>query len=151
MITRTQAFQYFRCCGLSYADIDKTAIQYLICLLDEQFIRQRKERIDANRQDLKWLFTLTGKAIRAHYNLDGSIFYCLLSAKCADGTSCEAVSFFSNEGISFGRDASEEDIQPVLQAFIEWSDWLENRKFNRQSGPQEEEQDFDEDEEIKEE
>lgn len=139
MLNRSQAFGYYRACNLSYTDIDPLAIQYLICVLDEKFALAKKEYYaaanTAGTAPPMWAYTLPVRSIRVMYDSAGGIRHCHINAKRSDGSICEAISFFENNGISFAKGFIDEDIQPVLLAFIEWCEWLNNRIFAKASLP----------------
>lgn len=146
-ITRSQAFHYYECCGLRFADIDEKALQYLLCLLDEQIALYRKDIIgDYQDEDrpCKWSFILR-QGVHPIYDADGTLNFCRISAKCEDRSVCEAITFLSNSSISFAKESTEEEAQPILEAFIEFCSWLEHRKYYQSLGL---EQDTEEDEDF---
>lgn len=151
-LTRSQAFAYYRCCKISYDDIDAPAIRYLLCLLDEQFAGYRKRYFaDPNRTDpipTLWSYALPGRSVRAVYDSTGGIQHCFIYARRTDGSITEAISFYDNKGISFAKDVDENDVQPVLQAFIEWTDWLGKRKYSQAEEVEPDEEDEEDEDET---
>ena len=145
VVTRSQAFHYYECCGLSFADIDEKSLQYLVCLLEEQIALYRKDIIgDYQNEEVpcKWSFVLR-QIVRPSYDDSGSLSFCRISVKCEDRSVCEAITFLPNSSISFAKESTEEEAQPILQAFIEFCDWLERRKYNESLGITEEEDEED--------
>ena len=150
-LTRSQAFHYYECCGLSFADIDEKALQYLLCLLDEQIALYRKDIIGDYRNEerpCKWSFVLR-QSVRPTYDAEGALNFCKISVKCEDRSVCEAITFLSNSSISFAKESTEEDAQPILEAFIEFCSWLEHRKYDQSIGfTPDEEAEIEEDEDF---
>lgn len=146
-LTRSQAFHYYQCCGLSYDDIDEKALGYLLCALDEQIARYRKERMGIGAEDkpCKWRFVLS-QAVKPQLSPAGSLIQCQINAKCENRSVSEAISFHANRGISFAKDSTAEEVQPILLAFVEFCDWLEKKKYVEGLGTESEEEqdDFEE-------
>lgn len=131
-MTRDEARAYFAAKGLTYHDITLNDLHYLRLLLDERFIAQRKERMKDRKKPLYWNrvneakyykgeFTPAtegyGRLIRAYITANGEYF-----------TAREVVSFERNGFIGLCGEADNENKVPVLEAFIEWCDWLAERK-----------------------
>lgn len=131
MLTRKQAFSYFRISNLTYSDIDQWAVRYLITLLDYHFAEYRKDQISKTPCDyIKWYHTVTNsKGVHIKFSDNGGIKYLKLYARTSTLELVEAIAFYENGVIRFGQGLSESEIQPVLQAFIDFCDWLSERKF----------------------
>ncbi len=123
-MTRMEARAYFDKKGLTYSDISCTDLGLLISLLDKHFAQERRERLDAGRS-VHWQRVV---GIRGEYEPTGGVIWTNIAAKGATFTTTNAVSFNRNGHIGFCGNASDENLQPVLAAFVAWCDELADIK-----------------------
>lgn len=124
-MTRDQARAYFAECGLTYADVTLEDLHYLKLLLDEQIILERKRRAQSpckpqywiRANDIKHKFTPRGRLVCAFITGMGEYF-----------SDREAISFNRDGYIGFCGAADSENEKPILAAFVEWCDWMAERK-----------------------
>lgn len=129
-ITRDQARQYFKDCGLSYQDINLRALRYLELELNDQFSLVTRAGLEGRRKKpLYWVRVNPAKYYKGKYDpLTGTLTYAFLTAKGTYFSARDVVSFQSDGFISFASEADDENVQPVLAAFLLWCDWLKRRK-----------------------
>ena len=119
-MTRDEARAYFKEKGLTYADISCTDLRLLSSLLDRQFAQERRERIEADRP-IHWQRVA---GIRGEYETTGGMIWTSIAAKGATFMTTNAISFNRDGYIGFCGNASDENLQPVLAAFVAWVDEL---------------------------
>lgn len=123
-MTRAEARAYFTAKGLTYLDISGTDLELLKTLLDRHFSQARRERLAAGKP-VYWQRVI---GIRGEHRASGSMIWTNITAKGATFTTTNVVSFNRHGFIYFCGEASHDDIQPVLRAFVEWCDRLAELK-----------------------
>lgn len=129
-MTNNEARAYFKEKGLTYADVTLNDLHYLRELLDEHLIKQRKELMESNRHEhLYWRRVNAAKYYKGDYNpFTGSMVCAFLTGSGEYFTAREVISFNRDGFIGFCGDADSKNTAPVLAAFVEWCDWLAERK-----------------------
>lgn len=131
-MTRDEARAYFAAKGLTYHDIILNDLHYLCLLLDERFIAQRKERMKDRRKPLYWNRTNKAKYYKGEFTPAtegyGRLICAFITGNGEYFTNREVVSFNRDGYIGLCGEADNENKAPVLEAFIEWCDWLAARK-----------------------
>lgn len=122
-MTNDEARAYFRESGLTYEDVTIEDLQYLADLLDEQFIKQRKELV-SKRLRLYWRRTNRSKKYNGYFDERGRMKRAFITGSGEYFESREVISFNRDGFIGFCGAASTANTAPVLAAFIEWCDWL---------------------------
>lgn len=122
-MTRHEARQYFQDKGLSYADISRTDLALLGALLDRNFARQKKRVIYPY-----WERVNSARHYRGEWTETGALVCAQLTGKGATFSCRDVISFNRDGYIGFCADASENNAQPVLEAFVEWCDELAAEK-----------------------
>lgn len=119
-MTRAEARAYFEAKGLTYADISCTDLELLSSLLNMRFAEARRARIAAGKP-VHWQRVI---GVRGEYKANGSVLQTRIVAKGASFSITNVISFNRDGFIGFCGEASEEHLQPVLAAFVEWCDRL---------------------------
>ena len=123
-MTNDEARAYFRESGLTYEDITIHKLYYLVDLLDEQFIKQRKELTRTSPIDLYWRRVNRSKTYKAKFDERGMMIHAFITGSGEYFDSREVISFNRDGFIGFCGAADTKNTAPVLAAFIEWCDWL---------------------------
>ena len=123
MLTREQAREHFKQCGLSYSDIDICALKYLQAEMDSEFSRCRKVAMNSGDSSY-WARVNDAKYFKGQYADDGHVICAFLTAKGTYFNAREVVSFNRDGFIGFCGEADDNNTQPVLIAFMRWCDWL---------------------------
>lgn len=123
-MTNDEARAYFRESGLTYEDITIHKLYYLVDLLDEQFIKQRKELTRTSPIDLYWRRVNRSKTYKAKFDERGMMIHAFITGSGEYFDSREVISFNRDGFIGFCGAAGTKNTAPVLAAFIEWCDWL---------------------------
>lgn len=124
MNKRDEAREYFENKGLTYESITADDLEYLRILLDEKFIRQKKE-LFLGKKGLYW--DHMHSRIKSRWNQDRTMATAYLTAKGAYFDDREVISFNYDGFIGFCGAADSQNTEPVLEAFREWCDYLEER------------------------
>ena len=128
-MTTSEARAYFQGKGLTYADVTLDDLHYLRELLDEQFIHQRKERMKTGHKPHYWRRVNAAKYYKGEYNPEtGAVICAFITASGEYFNAREAISFNRDGFIGFCGAADSENTVPVVAAFVEWCDWLAERK-----------------------
>ena len=123
-MNRDEARAYFKAKGLTYCDIKGFDLVYLVELLDEKFIQQRKEQMRSCGRPLYWK-----RMNRMEAKWGGDCLICVyLTAKGEYFESREVISFNRDGFIGFCGEADSDNLKPVVSAFTEWCDLLAARK-----------------------
>ena len=128
-MTRDDARECFKSCGLTYADVTPDGLHYLKLLLDEQFILERKKRAQDNSKPQYWI--RVNDDIGYRYSKEGKLVCAFMTGKGEYFEDREVISFNRDGFIGFCGSADRENTQPVLRAFVEWCNWLKKRKENQ--------------------
>lgn len=127
-MTNNEAREYFKSKGLTYTDITLNDLHYLKELLNEQFIKQRKEEIAKYGRPLYWQRVNDAKYYKGEFEptTEGHqrMICAFLTGRGEYFTAREVISFNRDGYIGFCGAADTENAQPVIAAFIEWCDWL---------------------------
>lgn len=128
-MTTNEARAYFREKSLTYADVTLKDLHYLRELLDEQFIKQRKERMKTHSKPLYWKRVNEAKYYKGQFDPEtGNLVCAFLTANGEYFNAREVISFNRGGFISFCGNADSKNTEPVLTAFVEWCDWLAERR-----------------------
>lgn len=127
-MTNDEARFYFDAKGLSYNDVTPWELHYLKELLNEQFIKQRKEQITKYGHAQYWQRVNDAKYYKGAFTDTGTMICAYLTGKGEYFTAREVISFNRDGFIGFCGDASPKNTAPVLAAFVKWCDWLAARK-----------------------
>lgn len=143
-MTRDEARAYFKSKGLAYDNINLPDLHFLATLLNKHFIRQREELMRANREGwLYWNRVNPAKYYKGEFTPATERYQrmrcAFLTASGEYFTAREVISFNRDGFIGFCGDADSDNAQPVLEAFVEWCDWLcgedseESRQLRKQT------------------
>lgn len=128
-MTRDEARAYFAEKGLTYDSVKLEHLHYLKELLDEQFIRQRKQRMKTHEKPLYWKRVNEAKYYKGTYDPDTGAMVCaFLTGSGEYFHAREVISFERNGFIGFCGEADMQNKEPVLAAFVEWCDWMEEKE-----------------------
>ena len=119
-MTREEARLYFKAKGLTYRDISSGEMSLLRSLLDRQFAEERRARLQASRP----VYWQRVNAVYGDNRADGSMIWTRITAKGASFTTTNVISFNRDGFIGFCGEASDENLKPVLAAFVAWCDEL---------------------------
>lgn len=132
-MTRDEARAYFSESGLSYADVTLEDLYYLQLLLDMQIFQERKRRFQTRHKPQYWICVNNAKYFKGEYTPEGRLIRAYMTGKGRYFTAREVISFNRGGYIGFCGDADNENKEPILVAFIEWCDWMVERKEKRQN------------------
>lgn len=128
-MTTSEARAYFMEKGLTYADIAIDDLHYLRELLDEQFIRQRKQRMKDHHKPLYWKRVNDAKYYKGQFDPETGNLVCAFLTGSGEYFNAREVISFNRDGfIGFCGAADSENTAPVVAAFVEWCDWLAERR-----------------------
>lgn len=128
-MTRSEAREYFKAKGLTYDSITLDDIHYLKLLVDEQIIQQRKQRMKDHHKPLYWKRVNDAKYYKGEYDPETSTVKCAFLTGSGEYFSAREVISFNRDGyIGFCGEADSENKEPVIAAFLEWCDWLAERR-----------------------
>ena len=119
-MTREEARAYFKEKGLTYAGISYTDLVLLMAYLDRQFAQERRERYEADKP-VYWQRVI---GIRGDYDPSGGMIWTNIAAKGTTFVSTNAISFNRDGYIGFCGNATDDNLKPVLAAFVAWCDKL---------------------------
>jgi hypothetical protein len=115
-----EARKYLKDKGLSYKDINSGDICVLTMLLNKR-IRQ------ANKEGITSVNTMRmSEKIKSKYKSNGELIECYLFMNSHYFTQRECISFNKDGFIGFCGWAGGSNPVPIINAFIEWCDYLEN-------------------------
>lgn len=127
-MTRDEARAYFKDKGLAYNDVLLADLYHLQKLIDRNFIREQLARIldgpPAYWKAVNPAKRFKGKFTPASDEKYGHLICAFLTGRGEYFTRREVISFNANGFIGFCGAASDANAQPVLEAFVEWCDWL---------------------------
>lgn len=127
-MTNDEARAYFRESGLTYGDVTIHDLHYLVDLLDEQFIKQRKEQLRKLTKPLYWRRVNRSKTYKGKFDERGRMINAFITGSGEYFDNREVVSFNRDGFIGFCGAADTENTAPVLAAFTEWCDWLAGKE-----------------------
>ena len=127
-MTTSQARAYFEESGLTYNDVTLDDLHYLKILINIQFLQEWKKRMQTHHKPQYWLRVNDAKYYKGEYTPEGKLICAYMTGKGAYFNAREVISFNRGGFIGFCGDADSQNTQPVLAAFIEWCDWLTERK-----------------------
>lgn len=130
-MTRDEARAYFKNKGLTYDDVLLADLYHLQDLIDSKFLRIRIDRLLDDHppywRRVNSAKRFKGKFTPAYHEEYGHLISAYMTASGAYFTCREVISFNPDGYIGFCGDADSENTQPVLEAFVEWCDWLTSR------------------------
>lgn len=130
-MNRDEAREYFKSKGLTYAMVTADDIEILRDMLNIKFSQQRIDRIQDMRErpgrgkPIYWDYVHS--RIKGSWNKNGTMASAYLFGKGAYFDSREVISFDRDGFIGFCGAADSQNTEPVLEAFTEWCDYLEER------------------------
>ncbi|MEC2062649.1 hypothetical protein [Bacillus inaquosorum] len=113
-----EARDYFIQKGLSYEDITEGDVCVLVMLLNKhvkQAVKAHTMSVDTMRMSQK---------IKSKYKTNGTLKSCYLYINSHYFTQREAISFNPDGFIGFAGWADSGNTQPLIDAFIEWVDYM---------------------------
>lgn len=117
-MTSEEARNYFVQKGLSYEEITEGDICVLVMLLNKHVKQAAKAHtmsVDTMRMSQK---------IKSKYKTNGTLISCYLYINSHYFTHREAISFNPDGFIGFAGWADSGNTQPLIDAFIEWIDYM---------------------------
>lgn len=114
-----KARQYFKDKGLSYSKIDEGDILALVMLLNHELKKANKE----NETSMGTLYL--SKKIDLKRKTNGSLLHCYLYVNSDYFVRRECISFNPDGFIGFAGWADQGNVNPILRAFLQWCDYLE--------------------------
>lgn len=128
-MTTNEARAYFKDKGLCYQDVKLSDLHYLRETIDEHFIRFRKRIMQTLEKPLYWKRVNDAKFYKGTFDpITGAMVCAFLTANGEYFDAREVISFNRDGYIGFCGSADSENTAPVLAAFVEWCDWLAERK-----------------------
>lgn len=126
-MTRAEARAYFKEKGLTYGDISRTDLVYLLALFNLNFMKQRTERAKAGLRPY-WLRAHVVQIGMETWGENGAMNSAYLAGKGEAFVSREVIHFHRNGEISFCPGVGDANAAPVLAAFVEWCDAMAEYK-----------------------
>ncbi len=120
MFTRDEARACFANSNLTYGDIRKGDLFMLEMMLNAAFA----EANISMGSYWYWKRVNDAKYYKGSFNPDGSIVYAFITAKGAYFDAWEVISFKPGGYISFCGEADWRNLQPVVDAFMRWCEWM---------------------------
>ncbi len=121
-MNREEAREYFKECNLTYEDIDMNNIYKLIQILNKKISEVNSCVLMINEPKLKGSYKniifKKGKMTFAQIKVKGDYF-----------DSREAITFNEDGFIGFCGWASDDNARLFIDGFIEWCDYLKNKKL----------------------
>lgn len=129
-MTRDEARAYFKNKGLTYDDVLLADLYHLQNLIDRNFIRERIKLLFEGPtywKSVNQAKRFKGKFTPAFHEECGHLRSAFLTGRGYYFTCREVISFNADGFIGFCGEADDANAQPVLEAFVEWCDWLTSR------------------------
>lgn len=127
-MTRDEARAYFKDKGLTYNDVLLADLYHLQNLIDRNFIHVQLARTldgpPAYWKAVNSAKRFKGKFTPASDEKYGHLICAFLTGRGEYFTCREVISFNADGFIGFCGEADDTNAQPVLEAFVEWCDWL---------------------------
>lgn len=117
-MTRDEAREYFKKHALFYEDITSGDICVLIMMLNKS-VKTASEYGKTSVSNLR-----LSEKIEVKYNKNGSIKNCFLYVNGHSFVRRECISFNTDGFIGFAGWADESNVKPMIEAFIQWCDYL---------------------------
>lgn len=117
-----EAREYFKNKGLSYDYIDEGDILALIMLIQKELKRSNKAGETSVSMTLS-------KRVDIKKKTNGNILTCFLYMNSHYFTRREAISFNRDGFIGFAGWADQDNVNPLLRAFITWCDYLSDSQL----------------------
>lgn len=128
-MTTSEARAYFKEKGLTYASVTIQDLHCLKELLDKHFINQRLARIKEGKKPLYWKRVNAAKYYKGEFDPPTGAMVCAFLTGSGEYFNAREVISFNRDGfIGFCGAADTENTAPVLAAFVEWCDWLAERR-----------------------
>ncbi len=121
-MTNNEAREYFKNKGLSYQDIVAGDILVLVMMLNKEI-----KRAIANKECSVFSMYLSRK-IKDKYTPDGKLKEGYLFVNSHAWTGRECISFNLDGFIGFAGWSDQTNLKPIINAFIEWCDYLAKTK-----------------------
>lgn len=125
---RNEARQCFKDKGLTYNDISLEDLNFLEALLNLEFAKRTVELYLNPEKPKYWVRVNPAKYYKGEYTEDGKLICAFLTGKGTYFTAREVISFRRDGYIEFCCDADMKNTEPVMVAFLNWCDWLAERK-----------------------
>lgn len=127
-MTRDEARAYFKDKGLTYNDVLLADLYRLQNLINRNFIHLQLART-LDEPPEYWKAVNPAKRFKGKFTPASDEKYghliCAFLTGCGEYFTCrEVISFNDNGFIGFCGGADDTNAQPVLEAFVEWCDWL---------------------------
>lgn len=114
-MSRDEARAYFYKSGMTYSEVYEGDILALVMLLNKHL-----KKSETN--------LYLSKKIRMVKRWNGTIKYCYLFVNGDYFKERECISFNDGGFIGFAGWASDKNVEPIIQAFLEWCNYLYNSK-----------------------
>ena len=126
-MTRDEARAYFKDKGLTYDDVLLVDLYYLQDLINRNFIRERIKLLFDRPpywKSVNQAKRFKGKFTPAFHEGYGHLICAFLTGRGEYFTCREVISFNADGFIGFCGEADDTNAQPVLEAFVEWCNWM---------------------------
>lgn len=120
VMTNNEAREYFKIKGLTYDDIKEGDILTLVMLLNKHI------KLAVKNHEMSTDSMYMSSKIDMKKKTNGSIIFCFLYMNSHYFTQRECISFNKDGFIGFAGWADQGNTNPIIRAFIEWCDQLEN-------------------------
>lgn len=121
VMRNNQAREYFTQKGLSYENVTSGDICVLVMILNKKIkIASRKGEMSTNTMHLS-------EKVDSRYKSNGQLINCYIYISSDYFSRRECISFNTDGFIGFCGWASERNTKPIVEAFIEWCDYLEEQ------------------------
>lgn len=114
-MTNNEAREYFKQCGLTYANVTKDTVNKL-----RKFVSKELQLCTVERMYLRH------KNKDSYYVKSGKLHHSTIKVKNERFEDRQGISFEPDGFIGFAGWADSEHTKPFIDAFIKWCDWLRN-------------------------
>lgn len=121
--TNDQAREYFKNSGLTYESIKLDDLRLLEAMLNRNFADQVAENLK-NGEGLYWKRVNPAKYYKGQYDNENRLICAYMTGAGGYFNAREVISFNRDGFIGFSGEADSSNTQPVIDAFIEWVDYM---------------------------
>lgn len=122
MMTNSEVRKYFKDAWLTYADITSGDICILVQMLN------RNIKIACKNHEMSVDSMRLSEKIKSKYTENGLLKECYIFINSHYFTQRECISFNADKFIGFAGWADDSNTKPIIEAFIEWVDYLKGEK-----------------------
>ena len=119
-MNREEAREYVISCGIDVTTIREAEIQILYMMLTAKIKKFSKSDWEVD----EGCYLEVSKKIEMKKNKNGTVKSCYLSVNSHYFKQREAICIDGNGFIGFAGWSDDHNVAPIIEAFIEWCDWM---------------------------